>query len=87
MADDLDFYLSKCPILLSKHLNEAQLNDVLFHNDNIAQTKLSYPRGTIFTSKVALPSSKFHKLSFVQLVSTKPKDWLKYLQNQSCSTR
>jgi len=87
MTSDLDFYLLKCSILIEKHLSEEQLNDVLYHNDNITQTKLSYPRGTIFTSKVVLSASKFHKLNLTQMVATKPKDWIGFLKNQSCSTK
>jgi membrane-bound lytic murein transglycosylase D len=87
MTNNLDFYLAKCTVKLDKHLSEDQLDDILYHNHNINQTKLSYPRGTIFTSKVTLPSSKFHKLNLAQIVKEKPKDWSKFLKNQSCSTK
>ena len=87
MTNDLDFYLAKCNVRLDKHLTEDQLDDVLYHNHNINQTKLSYPRGTIFTSKLALPSSKFYKLNLAQIVEKKPKDWSDFLKNQSCSTK
>jgi membrane-bound lytic murein transglycosylase D len=85
--EELHFYLTKCALLLPKVLNETQLGDVLFHNDQIKDEKKSYPRGVILTSKSQLPKSKFLELSLKQLTEKKPKDWDVYLKNQSCSTR
>lgn len=83
----LDFYMAKCPLRLDKVVSEKQLEDLEFHNHQIKDFKQMLPRGSIVTSKEALPSNKFYKLSFQQLVDRKPKDWVKYLGNQSCSTK
>lgn len=87
MEDDLEFYLTKCSMKLDKNLNQEQLDDVLYHNHHINQSKQSYPRGMILTSKEKLPSGKFYKLSLKQLIDHKPKDWNRFLGNQSCSTK
>lgn len=87
MSDDLDFYLTKCSIKFEKILDPKQLDDVLYYNHHINQSKLPYPRGTIVTSKESLPKNKFFKLDFTHLTRGKPKDWHKLLGNQSCSTR
>ena len=83
----LEFYLLKCSQRLDKALSKEQLDDVLYHNHHITKPQSSYPRGTIVTSKVKLPANKFFKLKFNQILETKPKDWSRFLGNQSCSTK
>lgn len=83
----LDFYLAKCSMRLDKNLNSKQQDEVLYHNHQLRDLRQTIPRGSIITAKDNLPSNKFYKLSFKQLVETKPKDWTKFLGNQSCSTR
>lgn len=83
----LDFYLAKCSMRLDKILNAKQQDEVRYHNHQLEDLKSTIPRGAIITTKDSLPSSKFYKLSFKQLLETKPKDWTKYLGNQSCSTK
>lgn len=87
MEDDLDFYMTKCSLKFEKTLDPTQLDDVLYHNQHINQSKQSYPRGTIVTSKEKLPANKFFKISLKQMMDHKPKDWSKLLGNQSCSTK
>lgn len=83
----LEFYISKCSQRMDKALNKEQLDDVLYHNHHITQASTTYPRGMLLTSKVSLPSNRFLKLKFNQILNHKPKDWIKFLGNQSCSTR
>ena len=87
MENDLDFYLTKCTMGLEKNLNKSQLDDVLFYNHHITQTKTAFPRGTIITSKVKLPENRFYRLNLKQIIEKKPKEWSKFLGNHSCSTR
>lgn len=87
MEEILDFYLAKCSLRLDKVLNEKQLDDVKYHNHQLDSLSEIIPRGAIITTKEILPSQKFMKLKFNQLLESKPKDWGKYLKNQSCSTR
>jgi membrane-bound lytic murein transglycosylase D len=87
VEDDLNFYLLKCSLKPDKTLNKTQLDDVLFYNHHINHPTKAYPRGTIVTSKEPLPGSKFFKLNLKQMVDKKPKDWIKLLGNQSCSTK
>jgi membrane-bound lytic murein transglycosylase D len=87
VEDDLNFYLLKCSLKPDKTLNKTQLDDVLFYNHHINHPTKAYPRGTIVTSKEPLPGSKFLKLNLKQMVEKKPKDWIKLLGNQSCSTK
>lgn len=83
----LRFYLTKCSLKLGKVLDSEALHDVTFHNDQIRDTKRDFPRGVIITAKSELPKAKFYELSIKQMSSTKPKDWDRFLKNQSCSTR
>ncbi|MGE3608835.1 MAG: transglycosylase SLT domain-containing protein [Bacteriovoracaceae bacterium] len=85
--ESLRFSMLKCSFRLDKFLDEEQLDDVIFHNHHIADIKKPFPRGFILTTKSNLPKSKFLSLSHEQIISTKPKDWMKFLANQSCSTR
>ena len=85
--DDLHFYLLKCATRLDKTLNKKQMEDVEYYNHHIDSLKENFPRGTIITAKENLPSAKFLKLNFDQIVKHKPKDWETFLKNQSCSTR
>lgn len=87
VGDDLQFYLLKCSLRLDKTLNDKQLDDIQYYNHHLDGLKTSYPKGTIITAKENLPSSKFYKLSFDQMLKHKPKDWEKFLKNQSCSTK
>ena len=87
MEDDLHFYLTKCAFKFESILDTSQMDDVLYYNHHINQSKLPYARGTIITVKEKMPEGKFFKLSAKQIVNHKPKDWLKLLKNQSCSTR
>lgn len=83
----LDFYLMKCSQRLDKSLSKEQLDDVIYYNHHIDKASITYPRGTIITSKVNLPSNKFLKLKFNQILKDKPKQWAKFLGAQSCSTK
>lgn len=86
-AIDLKFYLLKCSQRLDKLLNEKQLDDVIFHNDQFTQWNRPFPRGSIFTSKSYLPKEKFFQVKSEVMRKIKPKDWDNLLKNQSCSTR
>lgn len=85
--EELKFFLTKCSLRLDKVLDEKQLEDVVFHNNQLPSIKSSYPRGSIITSKTTLPSSKFSRISLNHMVKIKPKNWSGLLKNQSCSTR
>ena len=85
--DPLRFYMTKCAFSLDKVLNAKELDDVAFHNNQIHDVKKNHPRGLILTAKSDLPKSKFLELSMSQMAKVKPKDWDRYLSNQSCSTR
>lgn len=84
---DIRFYLSKCTLRLDKTLSLNQLDDVAFHNNQLSKMGDNFPRAHILTSKTELPRSKFLELTRDQVVKTKPKDWTRFLGNQSCSTR
>lgn len=83
----LNFYMMKCSFRLDKVLNDDQLDDVDFHNDQLRAKERPYPRGTIVTSKSSLPKSKFFKIDTKVIEKYKPKDWERLLRNQSCSTK
>lgn len=85
--EKLKFSMLKCSFRIDKFIDQDQLDDVLFHNHHIADVKKPFPRGFLLTTKSTLPKSKFHTLTHEQIISTKPKDWMKFLANQSCSTR
>ncbi len=85
--EPLLFYMSKCSVRLDKVLDEDQMDDVLFHNYQIGDVKKNYPRGLILSTKVKLPKSKFFLLEPTHILKNKPKDWSKFLRNQSCSTK
>jgi membrane-bound lytic murein transglycosylase D len=87
MEDDLYFYVTKCSLRPEKVLDDRQLDDVLYYNHHITQPALAYPRGTIITAKEKLPVGKFFKLTSKQLLDQRPKEWIKFLKNQSCSTK
>lgn len=84
---ELGFFMAKCSVRLHKELSNEQLDDVEFHNHQLKDTKMILPRGYILTTKGTLPSRKFHRLAFNDLVKYKPKDWDRLLRRQSCSTR
>ena len=83
----LDFYLTKCSLRLDKALSKEQLEDVRYHNHQLKNSTQTLPRASIINSKEVLPSNRFMRLEFNHLLNSKPKDWFKYLRNQSCSTR
>jgi membrane-bound lytic murein transglycosylase D len=85
--DDLHFYMLKCSTRIDKLLNEGQLDDVKFHNHQINNFKSELPRGLIITAKSNLPKTKFFHIPYKELLKIKPKDWDRFLRNQSCSTR
>lgn len=87
VEDMLTFHLTKCQLKLDKSLSDDQLDDVLFHNHHINQNKLAYQKATIIAAKIELPKNKFLKLNMDHLVKKMPKEWNKYLGNQSCSTK
>jgi membrane-bound lytic murein transglycosylase D len=87
VSDDLHFYLAKCTLRLDKTLGNDLLDDIDFHNHHLIDFKRPVSRGLIVNSKGKLPSTKFLKLSFDQIVSHKPIAWDKFLKGQSCSTR
>jgi membrane-bound lytic murein transglycosylase D len=85
--EQLEFYLTKCPVKLQKLLTKKQLEDVSFYNHHILNPSATYPRATIVTTKENLPSHSFLKLKNGHLFDYLPKEWSKLLRNQSCSTR
>lgn len=85
--DELIFQMSKCPMRIDKEVNEIQLDEIAYYNDQIKDFKKIYPKGTIITTKSRLPASKFYQVSGKLLTAKKPKDWLGLIRNQSCSTR
>lgn len=87
VEEELRFFLAKCSMKLPRVLNEAQLDDVHYHNHQIQDLQNQIPRGFILTTKSQLPKAKFLEIPHKNLLKTKPKDWSKFLGNQSCSTR
>lgn len=85
--EELKFYLLKCSMRLNKNLSSSQLEDVEFHNHQIKSMNDQLPRGYILTTKSTLPKSKFFQVPYRDLLKHKPKDWDRFLRNQSCSTR
>lgn len=85
--DNLRFFLTKCSMKLSKVLSKEQLEDVEFHNHQIQNLDNPVSRGFILTTKSELPKGKFQEIPFKELLKVKPKDWDRFLKNQSCSTR
>ncbi|MFP5386889.1 MAG: transglycosylase SLT domain-containing protein [Bacteriovoracia bacterium] len=84
---DLKFYLAKCPLKLSKVLDERLLDDVKFHNHQLSAKLSQIPKGFILTSKSTLPAGRFLEVPFEKLVKVRPRDWSDLLKRQSCSTR
>lgn len=85
--EDLKFYMTKCSLKLPKELNEKMMDDVHFHNHHIDDLQTTLPRGFIITTKSTLPKSKFYQVTHKDMLKVKPKDWDRFLRNQSCSTR
>lgn len=83
----LRFFLSKCSLRLKSVLGSEELADVTFHNHQIRDFSSTIPRGAIVTSKAILPKSKFVEISYENLLKYRPKDWERFLRNQSCSMR
>lgn len=81
------FSVTKCPMRIDKEVNERQLDEITFYNDQIRDFKKIYPKGTLLSTKSKLPSSKFFSLDKNVVLKKKPKDWPLYVKNQSCSTR
>lgn len=87
VEEELRFYMSKCSMRLPKVLSESQMDDIHFHNHQIQDLQTPVPRGYIVTTKTTLPKNKFYEIPHKELLKVKPKDWAKFLRNQSCSTR
>lgn len=87
VEEDLKFYMTKCSLKLPKELNEKMMDDVHFHNHHISDLQTTLPRGFIITTKSTLPKSKFLQVVYKDMLKVKPKDWDRFLRNQSCSTR
>ena len=85
--EDLNFFMAKCSLVLSKTLKAHELDDVEFHNHHMDEMRGQIPRGYIVTAKSILPKSKFYQVRYTDLLKVKPKDWDRFLKNQSCSTR
>lgn len=85
--EELKFYLLKCSLKLHSAMNKEQLDDVYFHNHQIRNLNEQLPKGYILTTKSALPKAKFFQIPYKDLLKIKPKDWDRFLRNQSCSTR
>lgn len=85
--EKLFFSLTKCPLRFDKNLNADQLEEITFYNDQLKDFQVTYPKGTIITTKTRMPSSKFFQVPEKLLHSKKPKEWAGVLRNQSCSTR
>lgn len=85
--EELKFYLTRCSLKLPKVLSESQLDDIHYHNHQIQELQTQVPRGYILTAKSDLPKGKFLEIPHKNLLGVKPKDWTKFLGNQSCSTR
>jgi hypothetical protein len=79
--------MSKCSLKLQSVLSAKQMDDVYFHNHHTSEDKSSVPKGFILIAKSALPSSKFYEVPEKQLLKKKPKEWIKLIGRQSCSTR
>lgn len=87
VGENLRFYLTKCTLRFDRVLDKKQLDDVVYHNHHVKTLKRSYPRGFIITSKEKLPASKFFELKSETILKFMPKDWIRFLRRQSCSTR
>lgn len=81
------FFISKCNLKLKKLLAEELLTEVTYHNHHVRDTNATYPKGLILATKSTLPKSKFFELNYERALKKKPQDWIKELNNQSCSTR
>ncbi len=84
---DLRFFMSKCSLKLQSVLSAKQMDDIYFHNHHTSEDKSSVPKGFILIAKSALPTSKFYEVPEKQLLKKKPKEWIKLIGRQSCSTR
>ena len=85
--EELKFYIAKCSLRLPKVLSDDQMDDIHFHNHQIQDLQSQIPRGFILTTKSSLPKGKFYEIPHRELLKVKPKDWSRFLGNQSCSTR
>lgn len=83
----LRFFMAKCSLKIPKVLSEPQMDDVHFHNHQIQDLQTQIPRGYILTTKSTLPKSKFVEIQYKDMLKVKPKDWTRFLGNQSCSTK
>lgn len=86
-GEKLIFSMTKCALRFDKNVSSSQLEEISFYNDQLRDLKVTYPKGTIITTKTRMPSSKFFQVSEKLLPLKKPKDWVGFLRNQSCSTR
>lgn len=84
--DRLRFYIAKCSLRLNT-LNSELQTDIEFHNDHLRSLRDTLPRGAILTTKGELPKNKFYEISYENLLKHRPKNWSRFLDRQSCSTR
>lgn len=85
--EELRYFIAKCSVRLDKALKTEVLDDVHFHNHQLLKSTHTIPRGYLLTAKSQLPGSKFFHVPYKELLKTLPKDWNRFLRNQSCSTR
>ena len=84
--DPLRFYVSKCPLVPEKRLGPQDLAEISTFNHHLKDLNRSLPKGSILTTKRALPQSLFLELSRTHILKKKPKEWPSLVRNQSCST-
>lgn len=85
----LHLAISKCPFSLKGLQSTMKQDFEKFKelNPHLYSHRYNYPRGTIVVAAKPL-GSKFYRLSFEQLVRSRPHKWqLQWLKNQSCSTK
>ncbi len=85
--DPLFLYISNCNIDLKIDLSKDQLDDLYYHNHHTRKIKSSMLKGSLISSKLELPKSKFTQIPISLAAKKKPKDWYKLFKNQSCSTK
>ncbi len=84
---EIRFFMTKCSLRLPRVLTSNFMDDIHFHNHHIKDLQDLLPRGFILTAKSTLPKNKFLEVSYNDLVKIMPKDWNRFLRNQSCSTK
>ncbi len=84
---EIRFFMTKCSLRLPRVLTSNFMDDIHFHNHHIRDLQDLLPRGFILTAKSTLPKNKFLEVAYKDLLKSKPKDWNRFLRNQSCSTK